>query len=387
MPDNQTPQLGLVDAVLRQQTTIAEFGGEALQAEDIDALLQRACVLAAEGLGATHAKILEAQPASGRLLVRAGVGWARDVVGQATLGSDLESQPGYALQTGWPVVSEDLHKETRFRVPELLLQHGIRSAVNVIIRGTEGPFGVLEVDDRVPRKFTEHDINFLQSFANLLAAAVERMRTQASLRALAAEHEKSARHAEILLRELHHRVNNNLQQIGSLLRMQKVSATAEGRKTIETIEGRLEAMRLLYRTLRIEGTAMQIDLNTYLRELAENVRRLSAAKEVGIEVDVPSLLVRVDTAVPVGLIVNEFVTNSLKHAFPDGRGTVTVRVEADGEAGGARLLLADNGLGMRADAGQGLGLSLIARLSEHLDGPAEWTRAGDGTRLTCRFTP
>lgn len=383
MPDPQEP-LGLIDAVLRQQATISEFGSEALQTDNLDDLLTRACALAAQGLGVAHAKVLERRPSDGRLLVRAGVGWAKDVVGRATIGSDLESQPGYALQTGWPVVSEDFAAETRFRVPELLVQHGIRSAVNVIIRAQGEPFGVLEVDDRVPRKFTEHDINFLQSFANLLAAAIERVRSQAALRALAEEKARTARQNEVLLRELHHRVNNNLAQIGGLLRLQKAKASPEGRQTIETIEGRLEAMRLLYRTLRIEEAAMQIDLNSYLHELVENLKRLSGARTVSIDIAVPELFVRVDVAVPLGLIVNEFVTNSLKHAFPNGRGTITVHVDR-ADSGDARLTLADNGIGMPTESGQGLGLSLIARLVEHLGATADWTQSPGGTRLICRF--
>jgi two-component sensor histidine kinase len=383
MPDPQP--LGQVDAILRQQATIAEFGTEALQVEDLDELLTRACALAAQGLGVAHAKVLERQLEGGRLLIRAGVGWAQDVVGRVTLGADLESQPGYALQTGWPVVSEDLWTETRFRVPEVLLQHGIRSAANVIIRGQGAPFGVLEADDRVQRSFTKHDINFLQSFANLLAAAVERVRSQASLRALAEEKAKAARQNEVLLRELHHRVNNNLQQISSLLRMQKAKATPEGRQTIEILEGRLATMRLLYRTLRVHEAAMQIDLSSYLHELVQNIQKMVVAKAISIDVEVPQLFARVDAAVPLGLIVNEFVTNSLKHAFPDGRGAVTVRVDRTDE-GAARLLLADDGVGIQAGAGEGLGLGLIARLTEHLGGTAEWTQSGTGTRLTCRFT-
>jgi two-component sensor histidine kinase len=385
MADHQEP-IGLVDAALRQQATIAEFGGEALQAEDLDALLTRACALAAQGLGVAHAKVLERQPIGGRLLVRAGVGWAQDVVGRATLGEDLNSQPGFALQTGWPVVSEDLSKETRFRVPDLLVQHGIRSAVNVIIRGQDGPFGVLEADDRVPRKFTVHDINFLQSFANLLAAAIERLRAQDALRTLAEAKARAARQNEALLRELHHRVNNNLQQIGGLLRLQKDQATPEGRQVIETIEGRLTAMRLLYRTLRLERTGMEIAVNTYLHELVQNIQALSGAWSVRFEIEVPDQFVPVDVAVPLGLITNEFITNSLKHAFPDGRGTIKVRLDLS-EPHAARLVLADTGIGMPSKAGSrgGLGLTLIALLAEQLGGTAEWNHGSGGTRLTCRF--
>ncbi|NEX94653.1 histidine kinase dimerization/phosphoacceptor domain -containing protein [Caulobacter sp. 17J65-9] len=167
---------------LRQQAVVSDFGGMALEARDLDALLQRACELCAEGLGARFAKVLEWRPAEKRFLVRAGVGWKPGVVGEATLGADLESPAGFAFHTGKPVISNHLTDETRFRTPELLREHGVKRAINVLIRSAEAsPFGVLEVDSPDPGAFEEADVAFLQGVANLLGGALERARVAGDL--------------------------------------------------------------------------------------------------------------------------------------------------------------------------------------------------------------
>lgn len=169
---------------LRQQRLLAEFGLYALQAPNVDALLQRATELGSKGLGAPLCKALELLPERDRLLVRAGVGWAAGVVGHATIGADLASPAGYALQTGQPVTSNHLAGETRFRTPELLADHGVARAVNVPIAGDNGPFGVLEVDTTSREgRFTEGDETFLQGLANVLGAAIERQKGESALRA------------------------------------------------------------------------------------------------------------------------------------------------------------------------------------------------------------
>jgi len=115
------------------------------------------------------------------LLVRAGVGWGEGVVGSATVGADLDSPAGYALHTGKPVISNHLENEERFRTPELLVEHGIRRAMNVILQGDGLPFGVLEVDSRSEGEFGEHDIAFLQGAANILGMAIEQQQYQRKL--------------------------------------------------------------------------------------------------------------------------------------------------------------------------------------------------------------
>jgi signal transduction histidine kinase/ActR/RegA family two-component response regulator len=169
---------------LRQQALLAEMGRRALADSSFDSLLTDAARLTALGMEVRYCKVLEFLPDEGRLLVRAGVGWHDGVVGHATVGADLDSPAGYALHTGKPVIANNLSTEERFRTPELLLEHGVERAINVIMLGDCRPFGVLEADSEAPGDFSEHDIDFLQSVANLLGIALEHRRAAQSLRHL-----------------------------------------------------------------------------------------------------------------------------------------------------------------------------------------------------------
>jgi two-component sensor histidine kinase len=371
MADSDSEQ---VVAFRRQQAAIAEFGGHALRTDDLDALLNEAAVLVARGLGVESAKVLTPEP-DGGFLVRAGCGWAPGVVGRARLEAD--SPAGFALKTGEPVVSSDISRERRFKISELLIRHGIRSMVNVIIRGSGGAFGVLEVDHRATRSFSPDDINFLQGYANILAAVVDRLEKERIIRS-------SAEQNDLLLRELRHRVNNNLQQIVALINIQRSRATPEAREDLSTIADRLNSLRLLYRRLFVRGEQIDVRLDDYVSDIARSLLEAQDARNVRIAVEIPDMMVDIDVAVALGLMINEFVTNSLKHAFPSGEGEIAIALEQESQDR-VRLVLSDNGVGLPDPSGrQGLGLSIIARLAEQLHAVPEWQR-GDGTTLVCRF--
>jgi signal transduction histidine kinase/ActR/RegA family two-component response regulator len=180
----QTPEHAELEYRLRQQALLAELGRRALGDITIEGLLDEAVRLAAVGLNTRFCKVLEYLPDQNRLLVRAGVGWHEGVVGAATVGADLGSPAGYAMHTGKPVISNDLANDNRFRTPELLAQHSISRAINVILMGNGKAFGVLEADGLTQGAFSEHDIDFLQSVANLLGAAIDRIRALEALHQL-----------------------------------------------------------------------------------------------------------------------------------------------------------------------------------------------------------
>ncbi len=163
---------------LRQQTILARFGELALKSDDLDQILTEACRLIGEALGTDLAKVMEIQPDGETLLVRAGVGWKPGVVGKVTVRLTGDTSEGHALKTGEPMISPDIAKETRFRYPAFLTDHGVQAVANVAIIGSKErpPFGILQIDSRAPRAFDKDDTAFLRSYANLVAAAVERLR-------------------------------------------------------------------------------------------------------------------------------------------------------------------------------------------------------------------
>jgi len=164
--------------LLRHETTLAKFGELALKSDDLDEILTEACRLVGEALGTDLAKVLELQADGETLSVRAGVGWKPGVVGEVTIKMMDHTSEGHAFKTGEPVISPDIDYETRFQYPAFLTDNGVKAVANVLIIGGKdrAPFGILQIDSRTPREFTDDDTAFLRSYANLLAAAVDRLR-------------------------------------------------------------------------------------------------------------------------------------------------------------------------------------------------------------------
>ena len=162
----------------RQQAAVAQLGQRALVGVDLSTLMDEAVSLLAQALEVEYAKVLELLPDGKALLLRAGVGWKKGLVGHTTVDAGVESQAGYTLLSHEPVIVEDLRTETRFSGPPLLREHGVVSGMSVIIRGRERPFGVLGAHTKRWRRFSRDDVNFLQAVANVLAEAIERKRAE-----------------------------------------------------------------------------------------------------------------------------------------------------------------------------------------------------------------
>jgi two-component sensor histidine kinase len=181
-----------------------------------------------------------------------------------------------------------------------------------------------------------------------------------------------------LLNEVHHRVKNNLQVITSLLRLEASrSALPDTRNVLQEMQGRIRSMALLHETLYRSGTFAAVDLGGYLKQLATEAFRAQASSHsaVVLKLELASVQVSMDLATPCGLLINELISNCLKHAFPDGRGG-EVRVELQvlpALASGAtpcRLTVSDSGVGLPEDwetrSSQSLGLQLVSDLSRQI---------------------
>ncbi len=363
---------GTESAALNQQAALAQFGEFALKSDDLDAILHQACRLVGNALDTHLVKVMELQKDGTTLLVRAGVGWKPGVVGQARVGGRERTAERYALQTAEPVVSPNIETEDRFDYPPFIRDNGVQALATVIIVGPDGwpPYGVLQVDSREPRAFNDDDTQFLRNYANLLAAAVERLRIVAELRDRADEKER-------LLRELQHRVKNNLQTVMSLVgRAVRRARHPEAVSALRGIGDGVEALRLIHdKIYRTEGGMDRTCLGTYLAELAASLLAFHG-KEVLARVrlvsDIERLEVTFDTAVPFGLIMSEFITNSLKYAFGGGPGLVGLRVE-DAGAGQVRVTLWDDGRGLPAERSGGTGIGLIGGLARQVGATATWS--------------
>ena len=167
---------------IHQQEVVADLGQQALGTDDLNQLMHDASVAVAETLDNEYAKVLELLPGGDEVFLRQGVGWQEGLVGNATVPTDLDSQAGYTLITEEPVIVDDLRTEKRFSGPDLLTDHGVVSGISVIIGSIEEPWGVLGTHTMAEREFTNHDANFVQSVANVLAAAIDRADKEQRLR-------------------------------------------------------------------------------------------------------------------------------------------------------------------------------------------------------------
>jgi two-component sensor histidine kinase len=379
---------------IRQQELLAELGVLALQRTSFTDMLDHAARMTAEGLGAEYCKIMEYIPADKRLLVRAGVGWGEGVVGKATVGADLGSPAGYALQTGKPVISNHLENEERFRTPELLVEHGIRRAMNVILQGDGLPFGVLEVDSQSEGEFGEHDITFLQGAANILGMAIEQQQYQRKLQAALDRH-------QILLKEVNHRVKNSLQVVSSMLHLQAntVGDPALSERLMEA-STRILAVGRAYNRLAYNADYENIDLVAYLREVVDDLEptvapckiwfgrqasfgtggRSRASQNSGtipVQLDAPKeIQFAADRAILVALIINELVLNAARHAYPDSPdGLIRLQLVLIDEKA-VSISVSDDGVGLPTDFNPALTKRLGTRIVQALAGQlgAELTR-------------
>jgi two-component sensor histidine kinase/putative methionine-R-sulfoxide reductase with GAF domain len=355
---------------------LSDFSRIAAESADLDRLLQLACVQAARGIGIDHTKVMRYRAQEGDLLVEAGVGWKPGVVGQVTLGTDVASPPGRTLQSRQPTMIDDLPGSGEFRSSTMLRQHGIISLLNVPVVADGTVWGVLEVDSAQPRHFGEDDVSFLLTMAAILGAAIQH-------RAAAQKAADAAARATLALSEQRHRDKNDFQLIVSLLMMQmRQQQDPETRRGFRHVMDRVSAISMAHDQLAAREGA--IDLGDYLRALCGNLDQ--RREGVRIAADLDSTVIAHGHAVALGLIVNELVTNALKHAFPgDRQGTVRVTFRAQHETGEGHLYVADDGIGMGSPRSGGSGLELVQALARKVGGRITSESSGQGTTFRVDF--
>ena len=201
---------------------------------------------------------------------------------------------------------------------------------------------------------------------------------------------KSAlREKEVLLREIHHRVKNNMQVITSLLNLQ-ASQTADpaARAMLEESRQRVRSIALIHEKLYRTASLADVDFGGYLKSVADELLRTFGRNEITCVLDLEPIRLEIGRAIPAGLIVNELLTNTLRHAFPPGtKGTARVRLRATGD-GDVELAVQDDGVGFPPGkdiaSATTMGLAIVRTLVEQMQGSL--TLGGErGTTITIRF--
>jgi PAS domain S-box-containing protein len=202
-----------------------------------------------------------------------------------------------------------------------------------------------------------------------------------------AELERALEAKSVLLHEVDHRVKNNLTMIGALLRLQARTLPDPAlRATLETMLERVDALASVHRRLYQADDISRFDLGAFARSLAEDVIGASGRRDIALVLDVTATDIPANKAAPAGLILNELITNAIKHAYADGRsGTLCLMVRPEGAM--ARMELRDDGPGFDPDAPRlgSVGRKLVERLSRQIAAETIWRSAAAGTDVTVIF--
>jgi two-component sensor histidine kinase/AmiR/NasT family two-component response regulator len=187
--------------------------------------------------------------------------------------------------------------------------------------------------------------------------------------------QEALRAKQVLLKEVNHRVKNNLQVVANLLQLEtERSQQAASKLVLADMQGRIRAIALLHQMLYHTDAHASTDLGSYLQQLAiQAFRAANHSPQIHLELSLVAINVSLDQATHCGLLVNELISNSLKHAFPDGRaGTVRVHLSRLNGSGQVRVCVSDDGVSLPAEfyspSGSGLGLQLVSDLLGQLGG-------------------
>jgi two-component sensor histidine kinase len=362
-----------VEHILRRQlTAFAQFSTRSLGESNIDSLMMDACLRARAGLNVTHAKLMEYLPERDRLLLRAGVGWKDGYVGQYQVPPDIDTPIGHAFAFSEPVGIADYSSEKGYLYPEILKEHGCIASLNVPLRTDRGNFGVLEVDHTSARGFSPDDTHFLTGLGNTVARAVELRRALHAMQTALDE-------KQLLIREMNHRIKNNLTLVGAMLSLQaRRFSEPRVREELGNAVARINNLALVHDRLQVfSASVTKVEAAAHFQDLCEMLRSILPA---GV-----ALTPRCSGSIPgdcvesLTLIANELVTNAAKYAFA-GRETGEIILGYRQEGAGWRLWVQDDGRGLPPDndlnAGKSFGRLLLTTLASRVN--AEIAHASDG---------
>lgn len=380
----------------RQQEAVAELGRGALAGTPIHTLMQQVVDCVVTNLGVDLSAVLEhADIESDRLILAANAGWEAPELGQPLATTDPSGLAGYALGRLEPIIYEDLPTETRFRPPGRMVAAGIRSGITVQIPGDLQPFGLISGQTTQTRRFTPDDVLFLQTVANVLAAAVARHRTEETVR-LAQQSAVQANNAKIeFLSRMSHELRTPLNAILGFSQLLEIDAldgnqresveqiTRAGRHLLELVNEVLDISRIDSGNIALTTEPLRVD--ELLREALDLIRPLADARGVRLTTEPSSCdgvvcYILADRQRVRQVLIN-LLSNAVKYNRPNGSVVLLGGPSPDGSH--IRLSVRDTGVGIKPEnlarlytpferlgaentnvEGSGMGLALSKRLVE-----------------------
>ena len=383
----------------RETEMLADLAQSLSASLDLDTVLQRVVAGAQELCASERAILMLREPDSDVLTARYAVGAPQ----MAYAGLRIESgkgMGGQVMRTARPWRTDHYATDPRFS-KEYLAGAWAGGNISVlavpILTGTRVD-GVFYVSNPPFHSFTDRDEELLVRLATHAAIAIQNAQLYRQAQEELAQRRQaetqltaSLREKEVLLKEVHHRVKNNLQIVSSLLELQSDALdNAALLAQFRDSQDRIRSMALVHETLYQSQELARLDLARYIHTLsAQLVQSYNIdPQRISVRIQVDPIVLDMDQAIPCGLILNELLSNAFKYAFPQNRtGAVHVELHAD-TAQQAALVVRDNGIGFPDEIDfrhtESLGLQLVAMLTEQLQGTIALERA-DGTTFTLTF--
>lgn len=260
---------------------------------------------------------------------------------------------------------------------------GYESVALIPLQNAQQTIGLLQLNHQKKDRFTLELIQYFEGLGYSIGIALARKETDEKIR-------ESLKEKVVLLKEIHHRVKNNLQIILSLLNLQmRRLDDTESLAILRNSKDRIHSMSLVHEKLYQSENLASIGFRSYIQTLTNNlIRSYSTEDRIQVKYEVEDVQLGIETAVPCALIINEIFTNALKHAFPESRaGNVSINLQRE-EKKNLRLIIADDGVGLPRDfvhdGSKSLGMRLVHILVEQLHGEFE-IKNNNGTQCVILF--
>jgi PAS domain S-box-containing protein len=371
-------------ALLQGLRAVVEATDELLEYDDLNTFYRRAVELAREKLNVERCAIFLLDSSGETLLGTYGTDEARRTTDerQVRISAAIYQERFQASGARWYV---DWHNPQTTLDGDHIKTIGTGWIATTVIRTATQALGIFCNDTAVSHAPLDEVVQeSVAVYCSLLGHISERKRAEETMR-------QSLKEKEVLLKEVHHRVKNNLQIISSLLNLQASAVTdPQVREIFHESQNRVRAMALVHEKLYQSTDLAHIHLGDYIRHLTDYLFRAysRAAQSIRLDVVIDDVALSVDVAVPCGLLVNELVSNALKHAFPNGRAGVIRVVLRETSPQQFSLVVQDDGVGMPADFEwqhtTSLGLQLVVSLVNQLAGELQLDHRA-GVTFTIQF--
>jgi PAS domain S-box-containing protein len=377
-----------------QQESVAHLGQRALAGAQLEDLFNEAAAIVRKTLKVDLCAVLELSPDQLSLIVRGAAGWCTELMGsRVPIGT--ESQSGYTLLVGEPVIVEDMAQETRFGISKVVRESGAVSGISVIVQAGNKPMGVLTAMTLQRRGFSVDDVNFLRSIANVLTAAIDRRSAEESIRLAQAQAETANRAKSEFLSRMSHELRTPLNAILGFTQLLEIDTpTAEQTESISHIsragQHLLSLINEVLDIARVDAgrfalTLEPVELAEFVSSSVELIRPVAERHKIELVLEPiePGLQVEADRARFKQVLLNLF-SNAVKYNRPAGRVVVTCSAASQERV---RISVRDTGPGIAPDKmtrlfvpferlgaestqieGTGIGLALSQRIVTALGG-------------------